>query len=249
MIDGNLLKDFVCSKYTLDFLAEKYNMSKADILSQTDKYSQKTKSNTLASFIKTKYKKYLLKDFIASFKKPEDFAAEYGLSTTKFLKLMAEIVEDRELVPSDGLADNVYSKAIHGLTVTYSRFPERIVYIIAKRYTQDRHATQESVGIVYDIDKSTVSNILRRGIAEDIIDDDTAELVFSRVVTAFRVCPKYVIRAYEEAFDKRHVTKLKKQLHQMEAMMESDDESIDYAKLGESIEKLRQQIERYTSNP
>lgn len=121
-----------------------------------------------------------------------------------FRKLMKEIIEDTKLIPSEALATKLFVKTMDGTAVLSKSVPKRIVKQIAQHYVDHNHFTQDDLASIYVTRRETISAILKRAIAENIVDDITAE----KIVVQIRSHCKSV-DAYSAAFDKR--AKLKEQ--------------------------------------
>lgn len=74
---------------------------------------------------------------------------------------------------------------------------------LANCYTADISFTFQMLGNHFNITPKAVSNLLYRGIAEDIIPDTQAEVIYHKVVHCTRKCQNQRIKRWERAFDER----------------------------------------------
>lgn len=245
---AELMKDICCSKFDFDYIATKHNMSKPKILDSVQRYVGKCDPE-LARKLKRNINVRILKEFVASSKSSAAFAQEYRISLPRFIRIVCETVQSTDIVPSDSVADSVFRKAIRGFKMSSTNFPERIVRIVCERYARNRFMLQKDLALPYDMENRAIANVLKRGIAEDIVSDEVADGIYQNILNSHFPCSDRNIAAYDKAFEARRVTKLKKKLHQMEAILYADtDEPVDTISLEKAIINLKEQIDRLESH-
>lgn len=183
-------------------IADKYSMSKADVVKSIFNFFKTFPNSSHKPCIEHRLKIELTKDFLASNSSALDFAEEYGMTACAFRKLMNEIIDDTKTIASDALADKLFKKTMESTTINIKSVPKRIVKQIAHNYAYEQFLSQDDLANIYCTRRETIAAILRRGIAENIIDDLTAE----KIVVQIRSFNK-PIESYCEAFDKREKLK------------------------------------------
>jgi hypothetical protein len=81
---------------------------------------------------------------------------------------------------------------------------------LAKIYVTVPNASFQSIGKMYGLSERMISNILWRGIAENIVPTNIADAIYSKVIKAFKANEKQCMARWDEAFEKRE--KLRKKL-------------------------------------
>ena len=204
-----------CSKITAALLFEhlsisqisdKYNISKADVVKSIFQFFKLYPNSSHNLAIQRRLKVEITKSFLASNSSTLDFAEEYGMTAGAFRKLMSEIIDDTKTIASDALADKLFKKTMESTAIVVKRVPQRIVKLISHNYACEQFLSQDDLANIYCTRRETIAAILRRGIAENIIDDLTAE----KIVVQIRSFNK-PIESYCEAFDKREKLKSEQQ--------------------------------------
>lgn len=87
---------------------------------------------------------------------------------------------------------------------------------IANRYLSEDWITFEHLARDYDISPDSISKLLYRGIAENILSDSIADKVFNKVVYANEKGVKQRLLRWEKAFDERDNLKSLKKKESLE---------------------------------
>lgn len=204
MNDSKIAFEFIRNNFRIEYVAEKLSMSKGDVVSNIFSFLKTHPESSWYAKIDQNLKKELVKAFLATVKRRDDFAKEYGMTNSQFVALMKDIIEDTKLIPSDNLADRIFRKLTLHNSMTSSTVPPRIIIIMAKYYTCDKTCySQKSLAASYGIEIASLSCLLRRGISENILDDLLAEKVYAKVRDTKHI-PVNCLRAFDTAFDNRH---------------------------------------------
>ena len=116
---------------------------------------------------------------------------------------MKEVIEDTSIIPYDSLANKLFIRLTLYKTYSVSSMPKRIVRIVSEYYVNSEEVlTQDALANIYGIQRASISIILRRGISEGIVDDDTANKIYSKVRNC-KYATNTMIRLYDAAFAKR----------------------------------------------
>ena len=81
------------------------------------------------------------------------------------------------------------------------------ICLLAKEYLSNPYITFEHVGAKHGISGRLVSNILWRGIAENILSTTVSEAVYAKVVNSSYKGKSTRSKRWEEAFDKREIVR------------------------------------------
>lgn len=179
-------------------ISAKYNMTKAEVVKLILNFFATFPNSSHTPSIKYRFKVELTKEFLASNSSSFDFAEEYGINPTVFRNIMREVIEDYQLIKSDAVAINLFKKTFDGVSVISKYVPKRIVKQVAESYANDKYITQYTLSSIYGIRRSVIASLLKRAIAENIVDDTTAE----KIIVIIRSYSK-AVDGYSEAFDKR----------------------------------------------
>ena len=79
----------------------------------------------------------------------------------------------------------------------------KTIKLFAKLYTSNPRYTMEQISIDYGCSRDTVSNILWRGIAENILPNSLADAIYSKVMRSFKANKKQRINRWDAAFEQR----------------------------------------------
>ncbi len=139
----------------------------------------------------------------------------------------------------------------------------RMVWLMAKEYLSGPYVTFECVGANHEVSGRLVSNILWRGIAENILSTTVAEAIYAKVINSSYRGKAARANRWEEAFDKRILTraKLTKRLEmfrELEKLLEnrisnydayvaSTDEPQSLEELNERLTKIKDTIPHYVN--
>lgn len=137
----------------------------------------------------------------------------------------------------------------------------RSIWLMAKEYLSGSYVTFEDVGANHGISGRLVSNILWRGIAENILSTTVSEAIFAKVVNSSYRGKAIRSNRWEEAFDKRTIereklTKRLAMLRELVKLLENRIANYDsYAasteqphtldELNERLEKIQSAIPHY----
>lgn len=245
----DVVKDFAVNSYSLDFLSKKYDLPKGNVVRQIRTFTKNTKNPKVSSLLKEKLAKYILKDFMSYLKSVPEFAREYGMSLKTFIEFVLTSINDANLIPSDNVANRIYIKLVSkDIKIQVKQIPERIINIIALVYISDKRLSQAELATCYNVEGKSIAKILKRGIAEDIVSDDIAEIIFYK--TNKHIHPsKEAMNSLETAFKQREITKLRKRISQLEALMENDEQDgINYLTVQNALDKLRNELSLYETN-
>jgi len=190
--------DFLFKRFSISQLATNNQITKADIVKSILSFLRSHPQSSNKNQIKHKLKIELAKDFLRYPGKPESFCEEYGVNPKEFRKLMREVIDDYNIIPSDSLADKLFKKVMSDTVIVTKCIPKRIVKQIARIYVSSNHITQDGLASLYGTRRETIACILKRGISENILDDVTAE----KVIVQVRSYNKSV-DSYDLAFDER----------------------------------------------
>lgn len=80
---------------------------------------------------------------------------------------------------------------------------------IANKYVSEDWITFDYLARLYDKGKNTISNLLYRGVAENILSDDIAEKVSNKVIHSYYIRNHNKMLRWEKADDERTIYKLK----------------------------------------
>ena len=185
-------------------IAEKYNISKAEVVKLILSFFASFPNSTHTPAIRNRFKAELTKEFLASNSSSADFAEEHGISASAFRNIMREVIEDYHLIKSDAVAMNLFQKTFDGVAVISKYVPKRIVKQIAVTYANAKHISQYDLASMYGIRRSVISSLLKRAIAENLIDDVTADKIFVFVRGYSKA-----VDGYSKAFDQRERLKTK----------------------------------------
>ena len=135
------------------------------------------------------------------------------------------------------------------------------IELMAKEYLSSPYVTFEHVGAKHGISGKLVSNILWRGIAENILSTTISEAIYAKVVNSFPRGRIARTNRWEEAFDKRTIereklTKRLAMLRELVKLLENRIANYDaYAasteqphtldELNERLEKIQSAIPHY----
>ncbi|MBQ8043899.1 MAG: hypothetical protein IJ272_07120 [Clostridia bacterium] len=204
MSSSKIACEFIFNRFSISHISEKNGMSKAEVVKSIFSFLKSHPNSSHKESIRRKLKIELAKAFLSSPASPDRFAEEYGMDPRDFRKLMKEVVDDYDIVSSDTLADKLFRKVMAGTVLVAKYIPKRIVKQIALIYVCENHYTQDGLASIYGTRRETIAAILRRGIAENILDDVTAE----KVIVQIRSYNKS-IDSYDQAFDERAKLKAK----------------------------------------
>lgn len=179
-------------------ISVKYGVTKTEVVKTLFKFLATFPKSSHNAHIKQRLKVELAKEFLASQSSTLDFAEEYDINPSYFRKLMNEVVDDPKIINSDVLADKLFRKVMDGASIKSRYMPKRIVKYIAQSYVSEERFSQYDLANIYSTQRGTISSILKRAIAENIVDDITAEKIIAKI----RGYNKSV-DAYNAAFDKR----------------------------------------------
>lgn len=203
MNEIKITRDFILYKLTLPQLSQRYDASIPEVIRAITKFVKNCRFSWTYK-VKCRLKLEVLRMFLCSHLELSEFAIKLGTSERTFFDFIKEVIEDRNLIPDNSVANAIYVKAMEHKQIKYRFVPDRIVQYIAYLYVKDKHITQASIGGFYGISDTTIGKILRRGIAEDIIDEDTADKIFAKVRTCYHNgTSETVLNSYLSAFDSR----------------------------------------------
>ena len=198
MNNSKIACEFILNRFSISYIAEKNNMSKAEVVKSIFGFLINHPNTSYKGKIKRKLKIELTKQFLASHVNTEVFSEEYGMDVTSFRKLMREVIDDYELVQSNALANKLFIKLMSGTYIKSKYVPKRIVKQICLLYVGENYLTQDDLASIYGTRRETIASIFKRGIAENIIDDVTADKIIMKVS-----CYNKSVEAYDLAFDER----------------------------------------------
>lgn len=190
--------DFLFKRLSISQAAKANNMTTAEVVKAILSFLKAHPATSYKVQIKHRLKFWLVKDFLAFPGTPETFAKEYGVDPATFRKYMREAVDDDTIIASDVVADKLFRKMMVGTTIISRSVPRRVIKQIALLYVGKTHHTQDSIASIYGTRRETIAILLRRGIAENIVDDVTAE----KIAVKIRSYNKSV-DSYDLAFAKR----------------------------------------------
>lgn len=195
---SKIASDLLFKRLSLSQIAETHNISKAEVVKSISKFFVCFPNSCHNDSIRYRFKFELTKAFLLSNTSTLNFADEYGMDVRIFRKLMKEIIDDPKLISSDILASKLFTKTMAGTAIVARYVPNRIVKRIAEYYVCKKPYTQDGLASIYCTTRETISAILQRAIAENIVDDVTAEKIIIRIRRYSNS-----IDAYADAFDKR----------------------------------------------
>lgn len=79
----------------------------------------------------------------------------------------------------------------------------KTIWLLAKAYVTNPRSTFEQIGTDYGLTREMVSNILWRGISENILSSPVAEAIYAKVVKSFKTSSQQRCERWDEAFRKR----------------------------------------------
>lgn len=91
-----------------------------------------------------------------------------------------------------------------------------LIKMLARLYVSDNWETFESIGRRYNLSARMVSDLLFRGIAENILSDKVSDLVFHKVVHQRSTGVMQRTLRWEKAFEARDIYKLKEKEQEKE---------------------------------
>ena len=177
MNDSKIVFDYIRRSSTIDSVANEQNESVAAVTAGILRFLKSHPESSYYDKISRKVKVELTKLFLSSKLPAKDFAEKYGLGETRFISLVGEVIDNSQLVTSDALADKLYRKLLYNRTSLGAYTPKRNIQIIAKVYVSSPYITQLEIAYSYNISRRSLASLLKRGIAEGILDHDLAEQV------------------------------------------------------------------------
>ena len=132
----------------------------------------------------------------------------------------------------------------------------RSIWLMAKEYLSGSYVTFEHVGANHGISGRLVSNILWRGIAENILSTTDSEAIYAKVVNSSYRGKAIRSNRWEEAFDKRTIEreKLTKRLAMLrdlvkllESRIANYDAYVASTAQPQSLEELNERLEKIQS--
>lgn len=118
-----------------------------------------------------------------------------------------------------------------------------LIKMLARLYVSDNWETFESISRRYNLSKRMVSDLLFRGIAENILSDKVSDLVFHKVVHQREVGVMQRTIRWEKAFDARDIYKLKER--ERERMEQEREREQKREIILQEIELVKFQISNY----
>ena len=106
-------------------------------------------------------------------------------------------------------------------------FPEETIREMASLYISKDYTKISEIAQIYELGEKTISNLLMRGIAEYILGDATAEMVYSNFISR---SPTQAMRdKLDKAFDAREEKKLqyKKYLQKLQDSIDKEFKKLD----------------------
>ena len=175
----------IASEYLLEHLnitqvAERHQIPKSAVVRALFKYIEAYPTGNYSSILYRKLKVEIVKDLLASTGSRKDFANKYGMTLTKLMELVSDVIQDKELIRSNNLANTIYIKLISGSALCVKAIPQRIVHYIGECYINNG-CTCNKLALLYGCHRNTISAVLRRGIAENIFSDQLAEKVYTKM--------------------------------------------------------------------
>lgn len=139
----------------------------------------------------------------------------------------------------------------------------RSIWVMAKEYLSSPYVTFECVGSYHDISGRMVSNVLWRGIAENILSTTVAEALYAKIINSSYRGRAARSNRWDEAFVKREETReritkklavfreLEKVLaYRVENYSEyvaSHENPLSLEEINEKLVKIREIIPHYTA--
>ena len=244
----NVIKDFAVNSYSLEFLSNKYDLPIKDIIKTIHTFAEQTKSLKTSCLLKDRLAMCIVKDFMNYPQSAPEFAKKYGMTPKAFIEFILASINNTLLIPSDSLANAIYRRLVHKqIKIPINQIPDRIVNFICLIYVSDKKITASGLGDCYNVQGSFIPKIIRRGISEDIISDDLAERIYYKMNKCVSLSKESLL-TLEQAFEQKEVTKIKKSITQLELMLESEDENVNYLKLQEALNKLYSRLSSYETN-
>jgi len=105
------------------------------------------------------------------------------------------------------------------MKLTVKTADERIIRKIAHEYLSGSYVTLRNLGIKYQTTATTISNILWRGVAENIIDSKVANYIYTKVVDKPSIGWYQRKLRWDEAFAKRE-----KMIKELENELKNENE-------------------------
>lgn len=201
----------IASAYLLGHLkinqvAERYQIPKSTVVKSLFKYIEAYPDGNYSSILYRKFKIEIVKNLLEYEGSGMDFANEYGMTVTKLMTIVSDFIQDKKLVASDKTANSIYVKLISGKSIYLIKYiPSRIINYIGNLYING-NCTYMGIARLYCCNRSTISRIIRRGIAENIFSDQLAEEVYTKA----RINPYQsdaTTKCYELAFEERKQNK------------------------------------------
>ena len=196
--------EYVISPLSIFALAKKLDVSTADIVAAVFQYLREYPESSWHEKIDRKVKTDLAKLFLQYPGTKYNFLEEYKIKEYSFIRLICSVLDDPDIIKSNAIAETLFCKATDEAPINSSHFPKRIIRRIAWRYVNHDPATQDALANIYGVSRATIAAVLKRGIAENILDDTTASMVF--VCVKSHANPN-TMKSYLAAFDTRENTK------------------------------------------
>ncbi len=135
---------------------------------------------------------------------------------------------------------------------------KKSILAIAKTYAEDPYITFGAIANMYGLSAKFVSDLIWRGVAENIIPTTTADIIYNKVIHVSRDNVKQRIEHWDLAFEKRSETTAKyvkhlELLRQLEKILmsrienypsyvETHEKPLSEAELNERLEGVKKQI-------
>lgn len=194
--------EYIVSNHSIDYLTKKHNLSEAEVVKAIFNFMKSYPESSWHEKIERKLKIDIKDAFLAFPGRRDVFLEKYGFDKHFFFQYIYSIIEDYTIVPSEAKAEKLYIKLLDSELIITKYVPKRIIKRIASLYINSVPVTQKAIACLYNTSRGIIASILRRGIAENIIDDVTAEKVYIRVN-----CNMMNAKSYAEAFNKRDLLK------------------------------------------
>ena len=96
------------------------------------------------------------------------------------------------------------------------------IKVLANDYLLSNRATLEDLAERYKLGTKTVSNLLFRGIAENILSDRTADDIYEKIVYVHEKGRKQRALRWEKAFDERNEIQLREKKRSQRSKIEAE---------------------------
>ena len=201
MINSKVACEFISSKLPLEMVAKQLGITNAECYQAIHNFCKEHPQGKLVPTIKRKLKMNLASSLLSYAGSREKFVEEYGIPDRNLVAIIYSVIEDESMVKTDALADRLFRKLTEGRVFCSASMPKRIVRIIGQYYANTK-SSQAALAASYGVNDSTISGILRRGIADGIFDDVLADKVYAKIRDC-KYMTKATMKAYNAAFDKR----------------------------------------------